>query len=122
MKHALVVLVALAAAPALAFGPEVVRPMDGLACTRLVATEQQMLDPRGTGIFILAAPRADAARLTTAPGIVFAKVPAHVVGGYAEVVTINNEPGWIEADKIAPFERQRRCVPSLMTNGRIGAG
>ena len=122
MKHVLAALLALAAAPALAYGPEVVRPLGGLVCTRLVATERQMLDPRGTGIFILAAPRPDAPRLTSAPSVVFAKAPAHVVTGYAEVVTINGEPGWIEAGKIKPFDPSTRCVPSLMSNGRIGAG
>ena len=115
-------LLALAATPALAIGPEVVRPLDGLVCTRLVATEQQMLNPKGTGIFILAQPRADAQHLTTAPSVVFAKMPAHVVNGFAEVVTINGEPGWIEAGKIKPFDPLARCVPSLMNNGRIGAG
>ncbi len=122
MKPVLVALLALAATPALAIGPEVVRPLGGLVCTRLVATEQQMLNPKGTGIFILAAPRADAPHLTTAPSVVFAKAPTHVVSGYAEVVTINGEPGWIEAGKIKPFDPLTRCVPSLMSNGRIGAG
>ena len=122
MKHVLAALLALAAAPALAYGPEVVRPLGGLVCTRLVATERQMLDPRGTGIFILAAQRPDAPRLTSAPSVVFAKAPAHVVAGYAEVVTINGEPGWIEVGKVKPFDPSTRCVPSLMSNGRIGAG
>jgi hypothetical protein len=112
----------LCAVPAMAAEPQVVRPLEGVACTVLNVPEAQLADRRGPGVPILAEPRADAATLVTASNIVFAKTPRHVVNGYAEVVTINNEPGWIAADKIRPLDPLARCVPSLMSNGRVGAG
>lgn len=102
--------------------PHVVRPLDGLVCTVLNVPEAQLADRQAKGIPILAEPRPDAAQLVTASNIVFARVPAHIVNGYAEVVTINNQPGWIAAGAIRPFDPLARCVPSLMSNGRVGAG
>ena len=99
-----------------------VRPIDGYVCMRLNVTEAEALNPRGTGIFILVAPRPDAARGTTAPGVVFAREPKHLVDGYLEVLQLTGQPGWIAADQVRPFDETRRCVPSMMSNGRIGIG
>ena len=113
----------LCIAPAFAASPQVVQPLEGLTCTVLNASDAQLADRSGHGgVPILAEPRADAAALVIASNIVFARSPRHLVNGYAEVVTIDNRPGWIEADKIKPFDPLARCVPSLMSNGRIGAG
>ncbi len=112
----------LCAVSAMAAEPQVVHPLDGVACTVLNVPEAQLADRHGPGVPILADPRPDAATLVTASNIVFAKTPRHVVNGYAEVVTLDNRPGWIAADKIRPFDPLARCVPSLMSNGRVGAG
>jgi hypothetical protein len=99
-----------------------VRPIDGYACMRLNVTEAEVLNPRGTGIFILTAPRPDAAHGTTAPGVVFVREPQHRVDGYLEVLQLTGQPGWIAADKVRPYEKTLRCVPSVLSNGRIGIG
>ena len=99
-----------------------VRPIDGYVCMRLNVTEAQVLDPKGTGIFILTAPESSAARGTPAPGVVFVKKPEHRVNGYLEVLQLTNHPGWIAADKVVPFDPNYRCVPSVMSNGRLGGG
>ena len=122
IRTALTAAVLLCAAPAIAAGPQVVRPLDGVACTVLNVPEAQLADRSGPGVPILAEPRAGAATLVIASNIVFARTPRHVVNGYAEVVTVNNQPGWIAADKIRPFAPLARCVPSLMSHGRVGAG
>jgi hypothetical protein len=121
MKHLIIVAVALANVPAWAGGPTVVRPLPGYICSRLAVTERQALDPHGTGIWILAAPRADAPQETAAASVVFKRNPAHVVDGFAEVLQITGRPGWIAVDKIQPYERTLPCVPSLMSNGLVGA-
>src|SRR4029077_10764095 len=97
-----------------------VRPIDGYICMKLNVTEAEVLNPRGTGIFILTAPRPDAARGTTAPGVVVVRDPQHRVGRYLEVLQLTGQPGWIAADKVKPFEKTLRCVPSVLSNGRIG--
>jgi len=99
-----------------------VRPIDGYVCMKLNVTEAETLNPRGTGIFILAAPRPEAAHATTAPGVVFVRDPEHRVDGYLEVLQLTGQPGWIAADKVRPFEKTLRCVPSMLSNGRIGIG
>lgn len=121
MKRFVLAALALTATSAYAGGPTVVRPLAGYVCTRLAVTEQQVLDPHGTGIWILAEPRADAPRTTAAPSVVFARNPMHTVNGFVEVVQITGRPGWIAANKIQPYEKTLSCVPSLMSNGLIGA-
>jgi hypothetical protein len=99
-----------------------VRAIDGYVCAWLNATEAQMRNPKGTGIVIRQAPDAGAAVGTTAPGIVFVRAPQHVVGNFAEVLQLTGKPGWIEQRYIKPYDPNSRCVPSVMSNGRIGNG
>jgi hypothetical protein len=124
MKRFIATLIAAAAlAPSVRAEPvHAVRPIAGYVCMRLSVTEAEVLNPRGTGIFILTAPRPDAAHGTTAPGVVFVRQPQELVDGYLKVLQLTGQPGWIAADKVRPFDEMRRCVPSMMSNGRIGIG
>jgi hypothetical protein len=99
-----------------------VRPIDGYVCMKLNVTEAEVLNPRGTGIFILTAPRPDAAHGATAASVVLVRDPQNRVDGYLEVLQLTGQPGWIAADKVRPFDKITRCVPSLLSNGRIGFG
>ena len=99
-----------------------VRPIDGYVCMKLNVTEAEVLNPRGTGIFILTAPRPDAAHGTTAASVVLVRDPQNRVDGYLEVLQLTGQPGWIAADKVKPFDKITRCVPSMLSNGRIGFG
>jgi hypothetical protein len=122
-KFILYLIAANALAPVVRAEPVyAVRPIDGYVCMKLNVTEAEVLNPHGTGIFILVAPRADATRGTTAPGVVFVREPQHLVDGYLEVLQLTGQPGWIAADKLKPFEKTLRCVPSVLSNGRIGIG
>jgi hypothetical protein len=122
-KFILCLIAANALAPVVRAEPvHAVRPIDGYVCMKLNVTETEVLNPRGTGIFILIAPHADAAHGTTAPGVVFVREPQHLVDGYLEVLQLTGQPGWIAADKVRPFEKTLRCVPSVLSNGRIGIG
>jgi len=99
-----------------------VRPLDGYVCMKLNVTEAEVLNPRGTGIFILVAPRPDAAHGTAAASVVLVREPKHFVDGYLEVMQLTGQPGWIAADKVKPVDKITRCVPSVLSNGRIGFG
>jgi hypothetical protein len=99
-----------------------VRPIDGYVCMKLNVTEAEVLNPRGTGIFILTAPRPDAAHGTAAASVVLVRDPQNRVDGYLEVLQLTGQTGWIAADKVRPFDKITRCVPSLLSNGRIGFG
>ena len=102
------------------------RPIEGYVCKSLNITEAQALDPRAPGIPILLKPDPAAQVGTTAAAVVFAKEPAHIVNGYAEVLQFTGLPGWIEADKIVPYHSASnpyaRCRPAVLSNGRIGMG
>jgi hypothetical protein len=115
-------LLALLSTPVRAAGVYSVKPLDGYGCAWLNATEAQMRNPKGTGIVIREAPDPAAPVGTTAPGLVFVRTPAHVVGGFAEVLQLNGKPGWIETRNLKPYDPNARCVPSMMSNGRIGNG
>lgn len=124
MKHALAAaaLAALFTASAHAERLYAVRPLDGYACARLNATDAQMLNPNGTGITILSAPKADAAPGLLAPAVLFVRQPPVVVNGFQEVMQINGKPGWISTRYVKPMDPTARCTPSVMSNGRLGIG
>jgi hypothetical protein len=99
-----------------------VRAIPGYKCMKLNLTENQALDFKGPRIPILVAPRSDAAVGTAAASVLLVRDPQHLVNGYLEVLQVTGKPGWIEADKVKPYDPSLRCVPSVMSNGRIGGG
>ena len=107
-------------------GIHAVKPIEGYTCKNLVATEAQLMDFHWAGVPIQTEPSPSAPRGTIAAAVVFAKEPAHIVNGYAEVLQLNGQPGWIEASKIKPYHSASnpfaRCTPAMMSNGRIGIG
>ena len=107
-------------------GVRAVKPIEGYACKSLNATEAQMLDPRWPGVPIQTEPSATAPRGTIAAATVIAKEPAHIVNGFAEVLQLTGQPGWIEVNKIKPYHSASnpfaRCTPSVLSNGRLGFG
>lgn len=126
MKY-LVLLAAAALAPlAHAQDVHVVKTLDGYACKSIAASEQQQRDTTWIGVPILIQPVASAQRGTVAAATVIAREPAHIVNGYAEVLQLTGQPGWIEADKIIPYRSRSnpfaRCTPAVLSNGRIGFG
>jgi len=114
----------LLALPSQAQPVTVDRPLDGYSCALLNVPDAQMRDPQWAGVPILTAPSPSAPRGTMASGIVVIRNPAHVVGGFAEVLQRTGKPGWIEAGKIVPYKSKSHanatCTPALLSNGRIG--
>jgi hypothetical protein len=100
-----------------------VREIPGYKCMKLNLTEKQALDFSGASlVWILTAPEAHAPRGTWAAAVVFVRTPEHLVNGYLEVLQETGKPGWIEAEKVKPYDPNARCVPSVMSNGKIGPG
>lgn len=125
MKYALILSACLLAPAAMAMDVHAVKPLDGYVCKSLNATEAQERDPFWVGVPIRIEPDASAPRGTIAAATVIAREPAHIVNGFAEVLQLTGQPGWIAADKIKPYHTSNpyaRCTPSLLSNGRIGAG
>ncbi len=101
----------------------VVRAEPGLACMLLdnqdlQATVQSQLPP------IRSAPSANAPMIGYPSEIVLVRSPLQEQAGYVALVRMNGQPGWIAADKLQPWHamngRPGKCIPSLMSNGRVG--
>jgi hypothetical protein len=125
MKRFVLALIAAASltAPARAESVYAVREIPGYKCMKLNLTEKQALDFSGASlVWILTAPETHAPRGTWAASVVFVRTPEHLVNGYLEVLQATGKPGWIEADQVKPYDPNMRCVPSVMSNGRIGPG
>lgn len=107
-----------------AAGVTVLHPEPGLKCMllddkALQASVQSQLPP------IRSEPSADAPTIGYPVGIVLVRDPLQEQAGYVAVVRINGQPGWIEADRLQPWHamngRPGKCIPSLLSNGRVGA-
>jgi hypothetical protein len=120
-----VALAAIAMSPisSNASGITVVRPEPGLKCMLLddqdlQATVQSQLPP------IRSAPSPSAPMIGYPSEIVLVRDPLQEQAGYVAVVRINGQPGWIEEDKLQPWRamngRPGKCIPSLLSNGRVG--
>lgn len=111
----------LLATPAMAQHIYAVRPVPGFACAKLNLTEQQALDMH-FAVPIRTVPEPSATVGTTASAVLFVRQPIHVVNGYIEVLQLTGQPGWIERKWVKPYDPLARCVPSVMSNGRVGSG
>ena len=118
----LVACVACIAVDAHAQSIHVVRPVPGFVCKKLNITEREAMSPDGGGVSIRTAPAAAAPAAALAPSVLFVRSPEHIVAGFVEVMRLDGQLGWIEQSRVKPFDPSARCVPSLMSNGRIGPG
>ena len=126
MSRKWILLAAIGASPMVgkAAGVTVLHPEPGLMCMLLdnqdlQATVQSHLPP------IRSAPSASAPTIGYPVGIVLVRDPLQEQAGYVAIVRMNGQPGWIEADKLQPWHamngRPGKCIPSLLSNGRVGA-
>ncbi len=110
---------------AMAAGLTAVAPLPDYRCEILDITTAQAHDP-AFDIPILTRPDAKASRLTGAAGLVIVHVPEIRVNGYLQVLAFSGEPGWIAASAVRPYaipgQPGARCVPSLLSNGKVGFG
>jgi len=98
-----------------------VRPIPGYACAKLNITEHEAMDFH-FAVPIRSAPDPHAAIGTNASAVLLLKQPVHAENGYVEVLQLNGQPGWIEQNRVKPYDPHARCVPSVLSNGRIGGG
>lgn len=94
-------------------------PLRGYVCATLNLTPEQMRDP-SIDVPIMAGPSASSPKLGSAASIVFARSPAHVENGFAEVKFPNGKPGWISAKLLKPVSFS--CAPVETADGRVRIG
>lgn len=121
---ALVAAIATSPTAGKAAAVTVLHPLPGLKCMMLdnkdlQASTQSQLPP------IRSAPSPAAPAIGYPAGIVLVRDPLQEQTGYVAIVRINGQPGWIEADRLQPWHAMNglpgRCIPSLLSNGRVGA-
>ena len=98
------------------------RPLTGYKCMALNLTEQQMMDP-STHVPILAQPAASSALVGYASATVIASL-SPPTDGFRHVLRLDGVPGWIDIqylkDWTNPGGNGQKCIPSIMSNGRVG--
>jgi hypothetical protein len=102
---------------------EAVRPLPGYICMDLNLSEAQMMDP-SVHVPIMTEPSANSKPLGYAMATVIVASPPHEAGGYLEVLHLDGKRGWIASRYVRPWRNPgtsgHKCIPSLMSNGRIG--
>lgn len=100
-----------------------VRPIPGYACMALNLTEKQMFDYNSLPP-VREQPSPTSHSIGVASGIVMIEDPVRTENGFIAMLMPNGKKGWVEADKLKPYHSPSnppaRCVPSIMSNGRIG--
>lgn len=104
-----------------------VRPIEGYVCMNLKWSgkeadlwDESKLDP------VYAEPSASSQKIGNVGATAIVASPLHVEKGFAEILHPNGKKGWVQADRLVPYSVPGRpnakCVPSIMSNGRIGFG
>ncbi|MDT8278893.1 hypothetical protein RQ734_22845 [Roseomonas mucosa] len=104
-------------------GLHAVRPIPGYACMQLNLTEKQMFDYNSLPP-VREQPSSSSHSIGVASGIVITENPVREENGFVAMMLANGKKGWVAADKLQPYHSSSnppaRCVPSIMSNGRIG--
>jgi hypothetical protein len=102
-----------------------VRPIEGYVCMNLkwTGTEEDMWDETKMPS-VYAGPSASSKRIGSVGATAIVASPLHVEHGFAEILHLNGKKAWIQADLLLPYsvpgKANARCVPSIMSDGRIG--
>lgn len=118
----IVAVVPLCVGIAHAQGLQAVRPLPGYECMALNLSPQQMMTET---VPILSEPSSSAAKIGIASATVIA-ADAPPVNGFQKVLRLDGKPGWISTKLLKPWVNPggngQKCVPSAMSNGRLGFG
>jgi hypothetical protein len=104
-----------------------VRPIDGYICMSLkwTGSEQDMWDESKLPS-VFEQPTSSSKKIGYVGVRAIVVTPLHVENGFAEILHLNGQKGWVEAALLQPYppakNRSETCIPSIMDNGRIGFG
>lgn len=106
-----------------------VKPIEGYKCFRVNVPEEKRFDPNASPP-VFAAPTEASHMIGRNGEAVFAKWPFNEVDGFVEIIWGGHGiKAWIHKDVLRPWRTKlsppgpaSECVPTLMSNGRIGIG
>jgi hypothetical protein len=100
------------------------RVIQGYHCMMLNLSEQQTMDPN-TRVPVLTQPADNAPHLGTAGSVVVIK-DGPPSNGFYPMLMPNGKQGWIAASTVATYHAKAdpsaRCIPEVLSNGRVGFG
>ncbi len=99
-----------------------IRPIPGNVCMKLALPPGQASDPKN-GIPIRDIPSSSGNIVGWAPSVIIAPAAQQPTDGFIQVLFPDGHRGWVQAVALKPwsdpYSPNSRCVPSLMSNGRI---
>ncbi len=102
---------------------EAVHPLRGYACMSLNLTEEEMWQETAAPPVMLM-PSASSRQIGRTGASVVVASPMVIVNGYARMLFKIGQEGWIKADMLRPYTVPGKpnaiCIPSLMSDGRLG--
>lgn len=102
-----------------------VRPIEGYVCMNLKLSdpEKDVWDESKLPS-VFAKPSATSNKIGYVGVTAIVASPLHIVNGYAEILHPDGRKGWLEAALLEPYKvpgkPKAKCVPSILSNGRIG--
>lgn len=104
-------------------GLEAVRPLPGYTCMMLAHPPEPTLDPT-RGVPVRNKPSSSAPVVSWSPSVVLVTFPLDATAGFLQAVFADHHTGWISASDLkpwsTPYKPNRRCYPSVMSNGTYG--
>ena len=104
-------------------GLHAVRSLPGYVCMQLALTPEENTDPT-RGVPVRTLPSSSDVVSSWAPSVLVVPSPQQPTSGFLQVLLPNGHRGWIQAAALKPwtnpYSPNRRCIPSVMSNGGIG--
>lgn len=100
-----------------------VRPIAGHICMQFALLPNQVGNPN-INVPVRDTPSMSSQVSSLAPSILVAPAPQQPTDGFLQIVLPDGQRGWVPATAVRPWKSptnpSRRCIPSVMSNGRVG--
>ena len=104
-------------------GLHAIRPLPGYVCMQLALSPEENTDPT-RGVPVRDTPSLSVHVSSWAPSLLVVPSPQQPTSGFLQVVFSDGHRGWVQEAALklwrSPTNPNRRCVPSVMSNGLIG--
>lgn len=99
------------------------RPLPGYMCMQFALLPNQVGNPN-VNVPVRDAPSMSSHVSSLAPSIIIAPASQQPTDGFFQILLPDRQRGWVPATAVRPWKSptnpSRRCIPSVMSNGRVG--
>jgi len=100
-----------------------IRPLPGFICMQFALSPNQVGNPN-VSVPVRDTPSMSSHVSSLAPSVIVAPVPQQPTDGFFRILLPDGQGGWVPATAVRPWKSptnpNRRCIPSVMSNGRVG--